>query len=235
MFHNYKQVVITQADGDMGDGLQRTAMYYIGLYLLGLADTQGFLHAVQILRANHDERIPIRDPVRWNDPFDVSRDQEDPWLIALFFYGHLATMRFLIFRRWRRFGLYSNGDLTGPVQVANDFRLLNWWWLYPVICIFDFGFVIGAIQDCIWGRIVRGRDGTWLDMDNAVTRLAFTERVMPTPFSRASIWIYDHGFPKTPAGRGLLSALSWKHRTEAGANPELAKLWAEVWQSRHFK
>ena len=228
-FHNLQGAVITQADGDMGDGLQRTAMYYVGLFLLGLMRPDSFERAAQILQTPSNALVPIRDPVRWTDPHDVSRDQEDPWLIALYFYGKSENLKYLIRRRWRRLGLYANGDVSGPAQIANDIRLLQLRPLKPFLSILDFAYVAGATQDCLWGRLVRGRDGSWLDVDNAMTRLMFTERVWPTWASRFAIWIYNRFFPETPAGIGVLSALRWKHRSAAGANPALAELWSEVW------
>jgi len=232
-FHTYKGVVIAQADGDLGDGLQRTAMFYIGRRLLFKEGTPSFFEdhynfrdAVKILR--NADNYPIRDPNVWNDPKDVSRDQEEPWLIALGLYGMRYRARDIIFRRWLRFGRYQNADIMNPSGLATDLRVLGWLWAWPLIFFGDLWAACGAIIDCVKARSRHMEDGPWLDMDNAVTRLEYARSRFWTPGVALTRWVYSRFFPDNLGGPGILGAIIWKHRAAAGANPAMSELWKQA-------
>ena len=230
-FHNYKRAVICQADGDMGDGLQRTSMYLIGKALLGEPDDEVFQAMNKYLWSEKIAR-PIRDPLKWTNPNDVSRDQEDPYAIMLHLYNVNLRVVMLARDRYIRFGRNQNADISGPIQISNDIRMSRIPELYPLLYLFDVGYVIGASIDVAKAWLHHGKDGPWLDMDNAITRLAFTDRVWPTLWTKLT-WIIYRLFPTNLGGAGIIGALKWKHRIEAGANPAMAELWSLVLRNEH--
>jgi hypothetical protein len=233
-FHNYLGCVVTQADGDQGDSPQRTAMFYIGKWMLGEDDAEvrtQFANAAHLLREPNGWLVrDARPDGPWRDPHDVSRDQEDPWVIACSLYGLDWAVRNLVFRRWKRYGRYQNADVMNPETLAMDIRALGWWWLYPLLWVLDLWSLLGNIVDCVvaaWpGHYMK--DGSWLDKDNTVTRNAFFVARYPTMIS-ALAWCVTHlFFPKNIGGTGIRGALTNKHRAEANANPALADLWRSL-------
>jgi hypothetical protein len=233
-FMTYQHVVIANPpDGDLGDAPQRTAMYYIGKFLRGEADDftrRFFKYARDILQPSGQL---IRDPtgkdrggVLGNDPNDISRDQQDPWLIALCLYGYPYSCRQIIFDRWKNFGRYPNGDIMSPETLAMDLRVLGYRISWPLIFILDLWTVLGSVIDCVnaaWPSH-KMQDGPWLDKDNSVTRLAFYRVRLPTPLSTLAQYILREFFPDNIGGPGIYGAIVNKHRAGVGNEP-MAWLW----------
>lgn len=235
-FYTYRDVVVAQRDGDLGDAPQRTAFYHVGKAMLDDPEPFHLVGALQILRG--PDGALIRDPIKWNDPADISRDQFDPVVVALGFYCIDWKLKHLVFAHWRRCGLYPNGDLASPMSITMELRALRWFWFWPFFWIGDLFLLLGAIISCVQTR----RDANDVDLDNAVVRLAQAEMFYPTPLSwlarKVFVWFYpkNNGRLIYPTcDMPMLQAIGWKHRAAALANPAFFQLWkptVERWYGR---
>lgn len=239
-FPNYKACIITQPDGDAGDGPQRTfGMYHIARAALGDYDHTTFRMAAELLISPNGDLI--RDPVKWNDPKDIPADQFDPTVIACRLYSRWDLVARMMSRHRKRFWFYPNwnppnfGSISSLLRASDERSISR-------IKFWDRAFLWSAKIDCDRARRNLGLDGDWLDMDNACARMAFSEIHLPTEISEQVIQYYVENYPMPnpvltkeggkvdwgewrPEGPPLLAALSFKHRA-----PKNNALFAELWE-----
>lgn len=231
-FPTFKGVIITQPDGDMGDAPQRTfGLYHVAKIWLGQADFANFKAAGALLQ--DDSGRLIRDPNKWNDPRDIPADQFDPTVIAHGLYGFDVHVKMLLKDQAMRLGFYPNGNPPNLGSVSSLLRALQNHWYYPLIFFFDFFTLIGALIDCARAKIYEGTDGNWIDMDNAVVKIAQAELVQPTPISWMARKIYVRFYPVPMKMAGVLpleAAIIWKHRSPK-SNPAFGDLWHPIIRS----
>lgn len=239
-FHTYQEVVICQGDGDMGDSPQRTAFFHVAKVYLGEANKLDCIDFEEAFQIWTPKGRLIRDPIKWNIPEDISRDQQDPVVCALACYEMYKPMEKIICEHWVRFpwapliaAKYPNRDWAHPGNIAMELRALHAWWMWPYFWVGDFLMALGAAIDCINVYWHQGSDGPWLDMDNAITRHAFAQMFYPTPMSwlarKIHIWFYPKNYGNEVTGEELplMGALANKHQGENN-NPAFIELWRPI-------
>jgi hypothetical protein len=244
--HRDQWGLIVQADGDGGDTCQRTGMFYFAKFLqLDILLPpwwwkDDFLAAA--LHMDADGTI-FRHPYqpKHNDPKNVSRDQSDPYIIALSSYCPDAIKFKQIWSRFKsRWLCYQNSDVPQLQSISMWIRALRVWWLWPVLLLTDLGFFLTLLG--IWWK---GRDPDHSDDNNHIIRLAQAQRFLPTPVSwfarklykltRARCygaegvehWSKPHSY-KYNETSPIMAALVWYHCAEHGGNPEIAEAWRPV-------
>ena len=231
-FPTLKGVVITQPNGDLGDGPQRTfGMYHVAKVALreaGAAEIENYRAARDILQDS--KGWLIRDPNKWNDPHDIPADQFDPSLICAKLYGDQARVDLLFSELWP-LGFYPNRNPPNLGSISTlkrcDAKSSDFW-----ITQWDKVLLQAAKIDCARAIKNQGIDGNWLDVDNAVTRLVFCQMVRPTKYSQQALEHYVANYPRPMKDyRGdlppLLAAIAWKHRAPDN-NPAFSELWAPI-------
>lgn len=202
-------LVVAQADGDRGDGPQRTSFAHLALIMSGdYSQKNKFFYAMQAHWINSICAL-IRDSEQWNDPKDISRDQSDPVNIVVGLYTS-GTYR----RIWLK---YPNADIAGPQTWALNIRGVKFKYGYPLLILLDLQILISVIITCL------DRNPDHVDDDNLISRLCQAILVMPTPTTWLARKIYSK-FRKP----GILQALARKHRAEAGGNPAFVTLWQPI-------
>lgn len=224
-FPLYKDCVITEPNGDMGDSPQRTfGLFHVGKLILSeeIIDCPYLDKAIDILQDKNGNLI--RDPVKWNDPNDIPADQFDPTVIGCTLGGFTARSRFLLHGQISRFGFYPNGNPPNLGSLSSLVRAWGSGWLWPLIFVLDVFFFFAAIIDCARAKQFQFQDGSWLDMDNAVVKIAQAELYLPTPLSwltrKTYVWFYPQ--PMSSVGPPLLCAIRWKYRN---GNYQFGNLW----------
>lgn len=243
--------LIVQRDGDGGDTLQREGMYAFAASFPEAhdhADMPG--HSMMVLGIATSELykdgILIRNPIRWNDPNDVSRDQQDAFVIAMGASGNLNFVRAIMKRHLKRFGKYQNADIANLSTVALYLRALNQIISYPFLFFFDLGLVFSSVQ------IALDKNPDHVDDNNHLMRLMQAKTRMPTFVSDMAWRLY---FKYRPWNYGcmesaskvddkivatgnmrvyhpVIGALRWYHRAESGGNPEFAEFYKAILYSK---
>lgn len=131
------------ANGDAGDAPMKTSMKAIGEFLNTDDD---YIH--HVVRNIYDMSINtleiqpgvyIRDPMKWNDPADFSRDQTRGIVIACGHMGLTARCKRLFWATIKRGCMYGNHDLMSPANFGEFVRALDWWWFYPFFFLGEIG------------------------------------------------------------------------------------------------
>jgi len=136
--------LICQTNGDRGDTPCRMGPVIAQQFTQFVMSDHDFIGAAQKhLQVRHG--VYIRDPDKWNQPSDFSRDQASRLMLGFFIAGqsHLAWVYYtLAFKNWCR---HQNGDLIGFTEWANIIRGMGFWFLYPLLWLFDLGFLFNVL------------------------------------------------------------------------------------------
>lgn len=216
--------LIVQKDLDGGDSAQREGFVRIALALIPK------IASTLMLRLNYDEVIwllePygdgkwIRNPYRYNDSDDFSRDQATPNIIGMGFDGKTAALKRMFWAQVHRDGFkFQNGDWASPQDFGHYIRALGWWPLYPVLLLGDTFMLLNSIIRCISGI---KKDNVGDDL-NHIASLVQAQKRMPTPISLIARKLYKWLRP-----RGPQFALDWYFRAESGGNPEIAEIYKPI-------
>lgn len=219
--------LIVQKDGDGGDTAQRTGFYYAALYLqafLGLGRTligeYEFSRAVDLLVTT---KGLIRNPIKWNDPKDTSRDQTIPMIIACGLYGYEERVKQIKPRFFR----YQNGDFESPQNANEVRRALN---KYPSL-LGDIWALFAAIIRC--KQAAKNLDDVGDDL-NLLISLVFFNVIKPSIIAKFALRYYlkhrpfNYGMTKFDEHDPVIGALMWYFREESGGNPEIAEAWRPI-------
>lgn len=220
--------LIVQADGDGGDSAQRTGFYYSALMIRSklnipndsISVNQPLLAALNLLITPDGL---IRNPIKWNDPKDTSRDQTVPIIIACGLYGYLAQLSRVAPRKFR----FQNGDIESP-QNFNEITRANG---YKPGILGDIWAYFAAVTRCFNAKSNLDDVG---DDINLILSLSFFYVDNPTIISKYALSYYlnnrpvNYGVTKLGEIDNVMGALSWYFRVESGGNPELAEIWRPI-------
>lgn len=159
-FHIDQYKLIVQTDGDGGDSAARTGLYYFLLSFKEIYLFPCFIRFINVVQLSPG--VFIRHPVKWNDPKDFSRDQENPIVMVCSFYPEIHLLKEMLWNRIKRFSRFQNGDLSGPHDYAMIFRSLRWWPLYPFFIFSDLFLLLNSVIICFWKAREPGPILTWL-------------------------------------------------------------------------
>jgi hypothetical protein len=146
-----------QLDG--GDSPMKTSFYYMGLALtetpfittLNAPRRDQFLMVIKNIR--NKEGQYFRNPVKYTEPKDMSRDQEFPLLCAMETLGAFDYSN-QIRKAWiTNVNRAQNDDLIGPDVWVAYFSLARFRALYAIFVLFgDLVLLLGVIIRCIKAR-----------------------------------------------------------------------------------
>jgi hypothetical protein len=134
----------------------------------------------------------IRNPIQWNDPKDVSRDQADPFIQHLVFSGNSAWLNILYTDLKKKKFRYPNGDVASPEHIGHFFRHKKKWWKWLYFHFSDLFMLLNSLIICY----SYGKEQAAVANDlNHMMSLLNAEIFYPTFISRLAARIY---FKKRP-------------------------------------
>lgn len=217
-----------QADGDGGDSAQRVGWIFTAQALSEQKSLWpiSFDQCIALLEVTPGTYI--RNPIKWNDPKDFSRDQQISILIALGQNKRLdAVNRMIRTQDSRKFGLCQNGDIPTLGLFAAYIRSFQGTGFLSrlALCILDLELVVNSL---LRGR--KGLDDVGDDL-NHILCLVHAATIAPTPVSWFARWLYktfrpeSYGTTQLGFKSHIYGAVAWYFRAESGGNPELASMW----------
>lgn len=190
------KLLVVRNDGvdDGGDTLANEARYWFNLYISKTfsdrdIDPGSVLNLLQI-----EDCVFIRNPIKYNDPNDVSRDQMTPLIALLGLMGFKDMLKTILKKQLSRWGLFPNKDIDGPVDFGNYIRAFKAWYLYPFLWLTDLGLVVESIIRN-FSKVTDSSD----DLDHTVL-LIQAQHVLPTLISFIARKIYTHGRAQSSGG-----------------------------------
>lgn len=142
-----KHGLYVQADGDGGDCPHRTG---IAMTYLAFNDRAKALELFMSARAYlHTADGYIRHPVMWNQPWDFSRDQASRLMLGFAAVGCFGQR--LVRQYYSKNKLFhQNKDPWGIGELGFLIRVLNLWYLYPILIVLDLRFIIDIFTRKKW-------------------------------------------------------------------------------------
>lgn len=216
--------LIVQKDGDGGDTAGREGDYWFEYALTGYhgIPTPGhylyikdeFERVLELLQRG--KGIFVRNPIKYNDPSDMSRDQTVPLILAMGQMEEYDILKALFYKQVRNFGRYQNGDIGFIGDLGYYIRAFKFWKAYPILLVGDLQLLVNSIIRCIKGRDLNDVS----DDINLTLELLQAQYNLPTPISWLARKIYKHlrygqFFPEGAIQR----AWNWYFRPETNANP----------------
>lgn len=201
--------LIVQADLDGGDTAGREGDYwfYQGLKKDPQVNPTEFDRVLKLLQVRPG--VFIRNPIRYNDPKDFSRDQQTSIILALGEMEKYDVLKTLLGNQLRNFGLYPNGDIATPEDWGLYIRAFKAWYLYPALLVGDTFMLANSLI-----RLYKGKNTDDVSDDvNHTLILLQAQYHMATPISFLARKLY-----KLIKG-GIQTRWSWYFRPETGANP----------------
>lgn len=232
--------LIVQKNGDGGDTLQRTGFYFLpGIIKNNLNDKLLYLESLEKMWP--DKTLPpLRHPIQYPDPKDVSRDQLTPNIVTLGFLKMDKYICFIFIIIIKNLFRYPNNDLMSPENLGQFIRgMLNaknfkWFLFYPLIWLGDLFMLLGVIIRCFQAK---KPDNVGDDL-NTLVSVVQAQYLFPTPISFIARKIYKWCRPKPCIEIKKINedlnmpncflALKWYFREESGGNPEIAEAWRGV-------
>jgi hypothetical protein len=225
-----KYGLIIQSDGDGGDTAQREGFYYFTqkknwLFCDFVNYDHGtvFDYTLAIAQLEIKPGLWCRHP-NYPDTKDFSRDQTDPNIICMGSMDRTPQLNRLLKNQVKRFFFYQNGDLPMLLTFSLMIRAKKLTWLYPLLYIFDLGFMW-----CFIDALLKLNKADDVDDNNCVMRFAQAIETMPTLWSFLGRKLYaafrpeNNGTYHLNESNSVMAALAWYHRAESGGNPELAE------------
>lgn len=213
--------LIVLKDGDGGDCGAESGRYYAGLKfreILGIDNSEWPRNGVADFDNVVNHLVTWKQVLRYNKPpyhalSDVSRDQHQPMLVALYLYGKMAHLKGIT-DELERSCLFPNGDIYGPVDWSLTERFME---EKPFTIPGDIQQLGSVAVRCL----TRDMNNVGNDL-NLTVQLCLSLHVKPTLWSQVSRLVYRQ-FRKGGIQR------CWDHyyRPETGNNP-LNELWQPV-------
>ncbi len=235
-----KYGLVTMKNGDAGDAPMKSGFYYLGMY----NNTCDAVTRAQ-LRSAYDKALatistgpgqycrypePGGSTPPWTDPKDFSRDQTLPTMVACGLMGLTGRLQLFGPAFIQNYSRAQNGDPIGPAMWAVYWRLRGWWWLWPLMCLFDLETLVNSVVQCFKGL---NYDNVGDDQNHCLT-LFVQKTNMPTPTSwlarkiyvwfRRGYYLSDNLPLPTWEVKGWVWAWQWYWRPETGA-PPMPDLW----------
>jgi len=198
--------LIVQKDGDGGDTAGREGDYYFHLGLTGYVHTD---FDTVLANLQLSPGVFIRNPIKYNDPKDFSRDQTIPLILAMGEMERYETLRHLFWNQCKRFGFYPNGDIGSFEDLGYYIRAFKAWYLYPALILGDIEMLGESII-----RIIKSKDlNDTSDDINHTLALLQAQHHFATPISWLARKIY-----KAFVVGGIQSRWDGYFDPESGAN-----------------
>jgi len=176
-----KYGLYVQSDGDAGDCPHRCGIVlaYFGFLEDKINATNLVINVSKVLEIRPD--VYIRDPDKWNNPLDFSRDQASRLMLGIGVCGHLDMVKGYYTKVWANGCRHQNGDYLGTGEPGTLIRLFDLWFLWPLLVILDIKFLGDLVARLInpWGY-----DALFLP------DLLLAQRRLATPFSWLATRIY---------------------------------------------
>lgn len=215
--------LITQANGDGGDKLQREGFWYEGLFLNAyypmIPAMASYRTALSILTDAIGNLE--RDEIQYTavlDPNDVSRDQLVSNVRACGYYGYNSVTKNILSNVVKNYSRYPNNDLAFFQDYGRFIRSFRTWFLYPLLLITDIQLMLSTIVQLLWAF-----DPTEVDDLNLAGDLAQAQHTFPTPWSFLARKAYKYLRPF-----GYAYAFQTYFSAVSGANIEFADLWIPI-------
>ena len=213
-FYYDQNGLIVQKDLDGGDTASREGLYWFSQSLYakgspGLTTEQRneFNRVLNLLQTNPG--VFIRNPIKYNDPKDFSRDQTVPLILAMGAMRERDYLKLLFKKQTNNFFRYQNNDV-GFFQDLNYYiRAFHNVFFYPLLFLGDTCLLVESIIRCIQGRDLNNVG----DDINHTAVLLQAQYTLSTPISFLARKIYKWFRPK-----GIQYAWDWYFRPETGAN-----------------
>jgi len=222
--------LIVQKDGDGGDSAQRTGFYYTARFIVGplpgYKEISMGLVIEDFIRATTLLITPaglIRNPVKWNDPKDTSRDQTTPMIIAC---GCLRLLE-MVDKLRPKYLRYQNGDFASPQNLNEVRRALG----KTPLLLGDLWAIGASYVRC--RQAAKDMDDVGDDL-NLLISLVFFNRYQSNAVTRFALKYYlknrptNFGCTKMGETDPVIGALVWYFREESGGNPEIAQAWRPI-------
>lgn len=243
-----KNGLITQKDFDGGDSAHRTGVFYFGLYLLYKdndkilvkikKDFEKDLKKLKTEKSGEFVRNPDKN-MWYSNPKNFSRDQTTNLITSM---GFLMEDKTLIKDNLKsifsRFGFYPNilknwtnkekvfpldyRDFAGMSDYGSYIRSLDYYWLYPILMIFDTQ-LVGSSLFRLYFSYADPEDSS--DDINFSIHLLQAELKYPTPLSKLAKLIYK--LKKTnsfyPKDSNIYSY--WHYYFTQGGRPPIHKIY----------
>src|SRR5579864_1282448 len=186
--------LLVQKDMDGGDtasheGVARTLANFLptGYYPSPL-DIQ-----VVVSRLVRPDNLLIRNPIRYNDPFDkdygTSRDQYRSFIAAMSLNGldaNVVEMRNALPKNFLGLRKYPNGDFYSPEdETIFNRRHQNWF----SRALGDLCTLLNSLLICFWVTRIHGKSDTSNDIDHIAVCIQGA-CIKPTIFNRLARWVY---------------------------------------------
>jgi len=213
--------LIVQADGDQGDSAQRVGMW------LFVDQSNTIINYVSLKHLHNDQGLWFRHP-NYPDTSDCSRDQMDPIIMTLGAYESKSLLKLTFKAHAKRLFFYQNKDVPMIVTPCLYIRAFKAWYLYPILCVLDIGFMFAWVENLF------RRNPDDVDDNNNIMRMTQAAQVMPTPLSWLGRKLYAKtrrpNLGNTVKGEknAVMGALVWYHRPESGGNPAIAELYRPI-------
>ncbi len=229
-----KEGLITQADGDAGDQLQREGFWFEGWFLNpsqklipGLAPYRRALQVLKQPTGFARSWLPGTSQPPWNDPSDCSRDQLVSNVRACGYYEFKDVLSYIFWGVIKNFSRFPNGDIAFINDYGRFIRAFKLWYLWPLLFILDLPMPINSIIRVIKGKASLDDVG---DDINHIGDLAQAQKTYPTLISLLARKIYIWWRPNYAVAcrNGAEYALYWYFRPESKANPEFINLWNPI-------
>jgi len=164
-----------EENGDGGDCPHRTGLvlayagFASGVALLSAQKAVAAVQTVLQVAPNVYERYPVV----YNQPSDFSRDQASRLMLGLGVSGH-KEMTSAYYKQVFKNGLkHPNGDYIGTGEPGNIIRILNMWYLYPLLILLDIKFL---------GDLIARKYNPWGYDALFLPDLLLANKKYPTPF-----------------------------------------------------
>ena len=193
-----------QLGGDGGDSAQRLGMIGLAVNNTNAAIVPDLPNYVtEIDKLEIQPGIMIRNPIKYNNPDDFSRDQQSAIVIASGYNNDQARCKRLLWAHIQRFGKYQNSDWGAPDDFACYFRALNWYFMYPLVLLGDM-FLLGSVLVRLY-KAAQDPTDTSDDLDltmqliqakeNMATPISWAARLLYKKFRRNGVqWAFDSYF-----------------------------------------
>lgn len=211
--------VVVMGDGDSGDGLSKTSVFYYALSKAGceqFEDTIAFHLTLNKLKKDtgHYMRAVAGDPHRDSS---VSRDQYLDMWIALGYFREFRYLREHLEDSWgwvKSNGYRISKDILGPHHFGVIFRARKKWYHYPLLWLTDAVLLLNTIWVCFdqdagraihnWYFLLQARE-TWPTLFSFVSEKLF--KIFVNMGQKLTIY-FNNGFaiagpPAPPIGEML--------------------------------
>lgn len=217
-FNEDSNKLLVVQSGDGGDTMANEARYWFAIYAGGTFSTRDIDAGSVINLLQIDDCVFVRNPVKYNDPTDVSRDQSTPMIALLGLKENRVMLKTMLKLQIKRWGLFPNKDFDGPSDWGNYIRALRAWYLYPLLWLTDLALIVESIIRN-FSKITDSSD----DLNHTVL-LIQAQKVYPTLISWIARKLYVHGRGRSTGG----IQAAWDDYYDNGGNNPLNILYRDL-------